>query len=225
MAKNGPITARMPPTAASAQTRALLALLLLVPGGWLAVAFDPLGGEPAVGSNEAGGSEWGGDGEWAGRRLALSPPENMGAVDAAEALLRLVGELGELQQRQLRSFRLTRGGHLRALTAAEKRRHAEAAAGGDAELAAVGEGDAALLGGGDAYHARTHVLLTLPRSAVLSAADLASGRLAHFVRSPRFLEHLGRARLRPPQSFLFALFVLYVDGARGRPHAEPLWQA
>lgn len=85
----------------------------------------------------------------------------------------------------------------------------------------------------DAYHASTHVLLTLPREAVQTEASLRAGALSYFLDSPAFHAHLRagkEARLRDgkpwiPGTLVFALFFLLQQHAADRPHGDPLWQA
>ena len=79
----------------------------------------------------------------------------------------------------------------------------------------------------DPYQESTHVLLTLPRSAALTAKALHSGKLAHFLESPSFRKHLAqqKPRISAPSAFIFALWFLYQKHAGDAPHAEPVWQA
>ena len=77
----------------------------------------------------------------------------------------------------------------------------------------------------DAYYQETSVLFSLPRSAVLTEAGLQSRELAHFLAHPDFKKHLREKRLQLPRNFVFALWLLYQQHARGQPHADPLWRA
>jgi hypothetical protein len=78
---------------------------------------------------------------------------------------------------------------------------------------------------GDSYHGSAHVLLSVPRAAVLTEKELRDGALSHFLQSPEFIKKLSKEGKRVPSSFVFALFFLFQAHARGRPHGQPLWEA
>ena len=76
----------------------------------------------------------------------------------------------------------------------------------------------------DEYHKNTHVLLSMPRSAFLTEQGLRAGRLAYFLDAPEYRQMLRKQQLKVPAHFVFALFYLHQLHARGKTHAEPLWQ-
>ena len=77
----------------------------------------------------------------------------------------------------------------------------------------------------DAYHEQTHVALALPRSLVVTEAELRAGELEHFLQHPEFVKHLKKEKLRLPPNFAFALWVLYQENSIGKPHGDSLWRA
>ena len=125
------------------------------------------------------------------------------------AYTRLIAALGELD-----------GAKLDSLSVNEEGRLVADGGGGNGGAGDLFPGDVS-----DAYHANTHVVLALPRSAALTAEELRTGRLAHFVDSPAFRKHLTKQKLFVPSTFIFTLFFLYQQYAGSQPHAEPVWQA
>ena len=77
----------------------------------------------------------------------------------------------------------------------------------------------------DAYHKQTHVALALPRSLVVTEAELRAGQLEHFLQHPEFLDHLKKEKLRLPPNFVFALWVLYQQHSADKQHGDSLWRA
>ena len=78
----------------------------------------------------------------------------------------------------------------------------------------------------DKYHEETHVVLSLPRSAVLTTESLLAGPLAHFIESPAIVQALKQMKVTGvPATFLFALWYLYQLHAHGKRHADPLWSS
>ena len=127
----------------------------------------------------------------------------------SSAYTRLIAALGELD-----------GAKLDSLSVNEEGRLVADGGGGYGGAGDLFPGDVS-----DAYHANTHVVLALPRSAALTAEELRTGRLAHFVDSPAFRKHLTKQKLFVPSTFIFTLFFLYQQYAGSQPHAEPVWQA
>ena len=127
----------------------------------------------------------------------------------SSAYTRLIAALGELD-----------GAKLDSLSVNEEGRLVADGGGGNGGAGDLFPGDVS-----DAYHANTHVVLALPRSAALTAEELRTGRLAHFVDSPAFRKHLTKQKLFVPSTFIFTLFFLYQQYAGSQPHAEPVWQA
>lgn len=78
----------------------------------------------------------------------------------------------------------------------------------------------------DPYHETNHVVLSLPRKAVLTEEDLRRGPLQHFLGSPSLGKDLVRRGIKHiPHSFLLAFWYLFQLHADGQPHADPLWHA